>query len=68
MVVGLEPSGIKMWATYPGGQSGNPGSAHYTDLLPRWEKGEYFPLLFHHAPDENIQKVFYTTQLNPRPE
>ena len=68
MVVSLEPSGIKMWATYPGGQSGNPGSAHYLDLLPRWVKGEYFSLPFFHAPDENIQKVFYTTQLNPQAE
>lgn len=68
MVVGLEPSGIRMWATYPGGQSGNPGSAHYTDLLPRWAKGEYFALLFLHTPDENPQKVFYSTQLNPQAE
>ena len=68
MVVSLEPSGIKAWATYPGGQSGNPGSAHYDDFLPRWVKGTYFPMLFLHAPDENIQKVFYTTQLNPEAE
>jgi penicillin amidase len=65
MVVSLEPSGIKMWTAYPGGQSGNPGSAHYTDLLPRWEKGEYFPIQFLHAPDENLQKVFFSTQLIP---
>jgi penicillin G amidase len=68
MVVSLEPSGIKTWATYPGGQSGNPGSEHYNDLLPRWVKGNYFPLLFLHAPDENNQKVFYTSQLNPKAE
>jgi len=68
MVVSLEPSGIKAWVTYPGGQSGNPGSAHYADFLPSWVKGDYFPMLFLHAPDENIQKVFYTTQLNPQSE
>ena len=68
MVVSLEASGVKAWATYPGGQSGNPGSAHYQDLLARWAKGNYFPMLFLHAPDENIQKVFYTTQLNPEAE
>ncbi|MEX2234131.1 MAG: penicillin acylase family protein [Cyclobacteriaceae bacterium] len=68
MVVSLEPSGIKTWAAYPGGQSGNPGSTHYSDLLPRWVKGNYFPLLFLQTPDENIQKVFYTTQLNPTAE
>lgn len=68
MVVSLELSGIKTWATYPGGQSGNPGSAHYSDLLPRWVKGGYFPLLFLQAPNEESQKVFYTTLLNPNAE
>jgi penicillin amidase len=28
------------------GQSGQPGSAHYSDLLLLWDKGEYFPLLY----------------------
>jgi penicillin amidase len=68
MVVSLEPSGVKCWATYPGGQSGNPGSAHYSNLLPRWVRGEYFPMLFLLAPDDEMQKVFFTTQLNPKAE
>ena len=33
-------------ATSAPGQSGQPGSPHYADLLPLWEKGEYFPLAF----------------------
>lgn len=28
------------------GQSGQPGSKHYSDLLERWESADYFPLLF----------------------
>lgn len=28
------------------GQSGQPGSPHYSDLLPLWDKGEYFPLVY----------------------
>ena len=28
------------------GQSGQPGSPHYADLLPLWGRGEYFPLVF----------------------
>lgn len=68
MVVSLQPSGIRTWAVYPGGQSGNPGSAYYHDLLSRWVKGTYFPMLFLKAPDENIQKIFYTTHLNPKSE
>jgi penicillin amidase len=68
MVVSLEPSGIKTWAAYPGGQSGNPGSTYHHDQLARWAKGGYYPLLFLKAPDENIQKIFYTTHLNPNAE
>jgi len=28
------------------GQSGQPGSAHYDDLLPLWIRGQYFPLRY----------------------
>jgi penicillin amidase len=28
------------------GQSGQPGSTHYSDLLPLWDEGQYFPLLY----------------------
>jgi penicillin G amidase len=28
------------------GQSGQPGSKHYDDLLPLWGKGQYFPLTY----------------------
>jgi len=28
------------------GQSGQPGSPHYSDLLPLWSAGRYFPLLY----------------------
>ncbi|MBL8793052.1 MAG: penicillin acylase family protein [Planctomycetia bacterium] len=30
----------------PGGQSGQPGSPHYDDLLPAWRQGDYRPLWF----------------------
>jgi penicillin G amidase len=46
MVVSLEKSGVRAWGTYPGGQSGNPGSPHYTDMLGRWLEGKYFSLHF----------------------
>jgi penicillin amidase len=28
------------------GQSGQPGSPHYSDLLPLWDAGRYFPLVY----------------------
>src|SRR5262245_12463426 len=33
-------------ATNVPGQSGQPGSKHYGDLLPLWAEGKYFPLLY----------------------
>jgi penicillin amidase len=56
MIVSLEKTGMKAWATYPGGQSGNPGSVHYTDMLQRWLKGEYFSLQFLKADDAKEAK------------
>ena len=35
------------------GQSGQPGSSHYGDLLERWNDGEFFPL---HYSDEAVKK------------
>jgi penicillin amidase len=65
MVVSLEKSGIKTWATYPGGQSGNPGSVHYDDMLERWTKGQYFRLMFLQKPEDGAGHVLYSTQFNP---
>jgi acyl-homoserine lactone acylase PvdQ len=45
MVVELGPE-VRGWATYPGGQSGDPTSPHYTDRLARWLAGELDPLRF----------------------
>src|SRR5262245_20220373 len=39
----------KALATSTPGQSGQPGSTHYADLLPLWAKGEYFPLAYSDA-------------------
>ena len=44
MVVSLEPSRVKMWATYPGGQSGNPGSIYYNNFISSWEQGRHHEL------------------------
>jgi penicillin amidase len=36
------------------GQSGQPGSSHYSDLLPLWDQGKYFPLAYS---KEAVEKV-----------
>ncbi|WP_276373619.1 penicillin acylase family protein [Chryseolinea sp. H1M3-3] len=65
MIVSLEKTGPRAWATYPGGQSANPGSSHYTDMLGRWLDGKYFPLHFLKTPVEAKGITTRTFELNP---
>lgn len=66
MVVSLEKTGIKAFAVYPGGQSGNPGSLHYSDMIDHWANGKYFPLLFPKSADDMAASTLYTSVLSPR--
>ncbi|MBL8798322.1 MAG: penicillin acylase family protein [Planctomycetia bacterium] len=43
-------------ATSVPGQSAQPGSPHYGDLLPLWATGEYFPLAFSRKKVEEVMK------------
>lgn len=43
-------------ATNVPGQSGQPGSKHYGDLLPLWAEGRYFPLLYGKQKVETMAK------------
>jgi penicillin G amidase len=61
MVVSLEKSGVKAWGVYPGGQSGNPGSNHYSDMIDRWTNGKHFSLSFMKQPVDGNKQM----QLNP---
>ncbi|MFO0877467.1 MAG: penicillin acylase family protein [Gemmataceae bacterium] len=47
----------------PGGQSGNPLSPHYGDMLPLWQRGEGVPIAF--TPDEVHQAAVKTLELAP---
>ncbi|PYI80469.1 MAG: hypothetical protein DME26_21615 [Verrucomicrobia bacterium] len=38
------------------GQSGQPTSPHYADLLPLWKEGRYFPLFFSRQKIEEVSK------------
>jgi penicillin amidase len=51
-------------ATSTPGQSGQPGSLHYGDLLPLWAEGEYFPLAFSRKKVEEVTK--HRLLLKPR--
>lgn len=42
----------RAYGTYPGGQSGFPGSVHYDQFLDSWVKGELYELKFPYTEDE----------------
>jgi penicillin amidase len=66
MVVELGPV-VRAWAVYPGGQSGAPASARYSDRLSRWALGELDPVLFPRSvKDVDRKKVVSTLTLSPR--
>jgi penicillin G amidase len=45
MVVELGDT-IQSFVVYPGGQSGNPGSAYYDNMVDDWVRGNYYKVLF----------------------
>ena len=51
MVVELGPA-LRAWATYPGGQSGNPASGRYRDRLDEWTRGALTPVRLPASPAE----------------
>ena len=55
----------KALGVYPGGQSGNPGSKYYDDLVDIWAAGEYLELQFMQSA-ENPTGVLFTQTLNPK--
>jgi penicillin amidase len=40
---------MKGYCVYPGGESGNPGSPFYDDMIDTWAKGEYYTAHFSKA-------------------
>jgi penicillin amidase len=62
MVVALD-STPKGWGVYPGGQSGNPGSAFYDNFVDGWMRGEYYDLVFLNDPEEQNDHVVGTTTM-----
>lgn len=54
---------IKAFGIYPGGQSGNPGSRFYDNLIHKWAKGEY--LNFNLRERDEQEQVLFRTNFIP---
>ncbi len=65
MVVELDTEEIKAWGIYPGGQSGNPGSPYYNNMIQDWALGNYYPLHFVHAPADIRSMQTFALKLSP---
>ncbi len=50
---------IDAYGIYPGGQSENPGSRYYDNMIEKWSKGEYFPLLFMQQKQDYQDKIIF---------
>ena len=64
IIIELDPTGIKAWGHYPGGQSGNPGSKYYDNMVEAWANGDYYDLLFLTNPDESNSRIIFSQTLN----
>jgi penicillin amidase len=66
MIVSLEQGNIQPFGVYPGGQSGNPGSIYYNNMLDHWSNGQYFNLIFMKRLNDQKEKIMFTTQMKPK--
>ncbi|HUM46563.1 MAG TPA: penicillin acylase family protein, partial [Chitinophagales bacterium] len=53
----------KAFGIYPGGQSGNPGSPFYENLIDPWSKGEQHEILILHDENEKDSNILTTITL-----
>lgn len=51
---------------YPGGQSGNPGSRFYDNMVDTWASGNYYDLLFLKSPDETSERIMGKQVFKPK--
>ncbi|MCY7349263.1 MAG: penicillin acylase family protein [Cytophagaceae bacterium] len=66
MVVALGKNGPTAYGLYPGGQSGNPGSRFYDNMIERWRTGQLDPLVYLQSPDEKHPGVISTWKLSKK--
>ncbi|MCJ0742488.1 penicillin acylase family protein [Pedobacter sp. CYS-01] len=52
--LGKKPKGH---GVYPGGQSGNPGSPFYDNMIDTWAEGKLYDLFFMQSPDDQSGKI-----------
>lgn len=57
---------VRAWGIYPAGQSGNPGSAYYSNFINDWADGRYYELIFDTRFESVSKKALCVVSLNPK--
>ncbi len=65
MIVSLEKTGVKAWGIYPGGQSGNPGSKYYGNMMEAWTNARPPQLKFTQSEQQLTAVTLQKTVLKP---
>lgn len=56
---------MKQYVVYPGGQSGNPASRFYNNMVGTWGKGEFYVANYIHNGEELAGKKLFTATFKP---
>jgi len=65
MIVAFKKDGIDAHGIYPGGQSGDPSSFYYDNMIDDWAAGNYYKLNFLQSADELDQDALFIQNLEP---
>jgi penicillin amidase len=66
MVVELDKTWPRAFGLYPGGQSGNPGSKYYDNMIDKWAAGKLDTLVYLKNADEKHPKLEKTLTIKPK--
>ncbi|MCB0569437.1 MAG: penicillin acylase family protein [Phaeodactylibacter sp.] len=58
---------VEAYGVYPGGQSGNPGSPYYENMVDKWLAGEYYKLFFMKQADDRREPIRFTMSFEQTP-
>jgi penicillin amidase len=65
MIVALGKE-VKAYGVFPGGESGNPGSHYYDDMIDTWSEGKLNELVYLKLKDEKSKRIISTWKLNKK--
>jgi penicillin amidase len=56
---------VRAWGVYPGGQSGNPGSYYYDNMIDDWANGTHYPMLYLYNTNDKRNAIMFSQSFQP---